>query len=84
VYEHVLGEEKYTFVEDCKLPTSCSILIKGQNDHSIAQVKEAVRDGLRAVVNCINDGAVVQGAGAFEVRCLGLGCFLAYPFLRGQ
>lgn len=69
VYEHVLGEEKYTFVEDCKLPTSCSILIKGQNDHSIAQVKEAIRDGLRAVVNSINDGAVVQGAGAFEVAC---------------
>ena len=35
----------------------------------IAQVKEAIRDGLRAVVNCINDGAVVQGAGAFEVAC---------------
>lgn len=29
VYEHVLGEEKYTFVEGCKNPTSCTILIKG-------------------------------------------------------
>ena len=28
VYEHVLGEEKYTFVEDVKNPTSCTILIK--------------------------------------------------------
>ena len=29
VYEHVLGEEKYTFVENVKNPNSCTILIKG-------------------------------------------------------
>lgn len=29
VYEHVLGEEKYTFVEHVKNPHSCTILIKG-------------------------------------------------------
>jgi T-complex protein 1 subunit zeta len=29
VYEHVLGEEKYTFVENVKNPRSCTILIKG-------------------------------------------------------
>jgi chaperonin GroEL (HSP60 family) len=28
VYEHVLGEEKYTFVEDVKHARSCTILIK--------------------------------------------------------
>lgn len=39
VYEHVLGEEKYTFVEDVKHPHSCTILIKGPNDHTIAQVR---------------------------------------------
>lgn len=30
VYEHVLGEEKYTFVENVKNPHSCTILIKGK------------------------------------------------------
>jgi T-complex protein 1 subunit zeta len=29
VYEHVLGEEKYTFVEGVKNPFSVTILIKG-------------------------------------------------------
>ena len=28
VYEHVVGEEKYTFVENVKNPHSCTILIK--------------------------------------------------------
>ncbi|KAL3844865.1 hypothetical protein ACJIZ3_002268 [Penstemon smallii] len=67
VYEHVLGEEKYTFVENVKNPSSCTILIKGPNDHTIAQIKDAVRDGLRAVKNTIEDEAVVLGAGAFEL-----------------
>jgi T-complex protein 1 subunit zeta len=67
VYEHVLGEEKYTFVEDVKHPQSCTILVKGPNDHTIAQIKDAVRDGLRAVKNTLDDGSVVPGAGSFEV-----------------
>ncbi|KAL1560743.1 T-complex protein 1 subunit zeta, variant 2 [Salvia divinorum] len=67
VNEHILGEEKYTFVENVKNPHSCTILIKGPNDHTIAQIKDAVRDGLRAVKNTIEDKAIVLGAGAFEV-----------------
>ena len=67
VYEHVLGEEKYTFVEDVKNPHSCTILIKGPQDYTLAQIKDAIRDGLRAVKNTLEDEAAVLGAGAFEV-----------------
>jgi T-complex protein 1 subunit zeta len=42
-------------------------LIKGPNDYSIAQAKDAIRDGLRSVKNTIEDKAVVPGAGAFEI-----------------
>lgn len=38
VYEHVLGEEKYTFIEGVKDPHSVTVLIKGPSDHTIAQV----------------------------------------------
>ncbi|KAI9492208.1 T-complex protein 1 zeta subunit [Zychaea mexicana] len=69
VYEHVLGEEKYTFVEDVKDPYSVTILIKGPNPHTIAQTNDAVRDGLRAVKNAVEDKSVVAGGGAFEVAC---------------
>jgi len=69
VYEQVLGEEKYTFVEGVRNPFSCTILIKGPNKHTIEQIKDAVRDGLRAVKNTIEDGVVVPGAGAFELAC---------------
>jgi len=67
VYEHVLGEEKFTFVEDCRNPLSVTLLIKGPNKYTLSQTKDAIRDGLRAIINTIEDEYVVPGAGAFEV-----------------
>lgn len=40
---------------------------QGPADHTLAQIKEAIRDGLRAVKNTVDDAAVVPGAGAFEI-----------------
>lgn len=67
VSEETLGEEKYTFVEGVRNPKSCTILIKGPNEHTIVQIKDAVRDGLRAVKNLVEDESYIPGAGAFEV-----------------
>merc|ERR1712048_1154608 len=67
VYEQTLEDEKYTFIEGVRNPHSCTILIKGSNDHGIAQMKDALRDGLRAVQNTVEDACLVPGAGAFEI-----------------
>jgi len=67
VYEHMLGENKFTYVEKCANPQSVTILMKGPNKHTLQQTKDAVRDGLRAVKNALEDGCVVPGAGAYEV-----------------
>ncbi|KAI0905435.1 T-complex protein 1 [Ustulina deusta] len=69
VYEQTLGEEKFTFVEEVKDPKSVTLLIKGPNQHTITQVTDAVRDGLRSVYNTIVDKSVVPGAGAYQVAC---------------
>ncbi|KAI6157526.1 chaperonin Cpn60/TCP-1 family [Pisolithus tinctorius] len=69
VYEHTLGEEKFTFVEDVKEPKSVTLLIKGPNPHTTQQIQDALRDGLRAVKNAIEDECLIPGAGAFEVAC---------------
>ncbi|KAF8332633.1 chaperonin-containing T-complex zeta subunit Cct6 [Cantharellus anzutake] len=69
VYEHTLGEEKYTFVEEVKDPKSVTLLIKGPNAHTMTQINDALRDGLRSVKNAIEDEALIPGAGAFEVAC---------------
>lgn len=67
VYEQTLDEEKYTFIEGVKNPHSCTILIKGPNEHSITQMKDALKDGLRSVQNTVEDESLVPGAGAFEI-----------------
>lgn len=46
-----------------------TLLIKGPNAHTITQIKDAVRDGLRSVYNMIIDKSVVPGAGAFQIAC---------------
>eukprot|EP00501_MAST-03F_sp_TOSAG23-6_P001474 GSMAST32.ASY1.ANO1.1532.1 assembled CDS len=58
VYEETLGEGKYCFIEGVKNPTSCTILLRGPNPHTIAQLKDALRD---------DDLGVVPGAGSFEI-----------------
>ena len=67
VSEVSMGDDKFTFVEECKHPKSCTLLLQGPNTHTIDQIKDAVRDGLRAVKNAIEDRAIVPGAGAFEL-----------------
>ncbi|XP_023575717.1 T-complex protein 1 subunit zeta-2 isoform X3 [Octodon degus] len=67
VFECILGEEKFTFIEDCINPRSVTLLIRGPNKHTLTLIKDAIRDGLRAVKNAIEDGCVVPGAGAVEV-----------------
>ncbi|CAA7259101.1 unnamed protein product [Cyclocybe aegerita] len=69
VYEHTLGEEKFTFVEEVKDPKSVTLLIKGPNPHTTQQIQDALRDGLRAVKNALEDECLIPGAGAFEVAC---------------
>lgn len=62
-----MGDDKYTFVEGCKNSTSCTVLVRGPNDHTIRQIIDAVRDGLRSVKNLLDDKSLVEGAGAFEL-----------------
>uniref|UniRef100_A0A2K5WL86 Chaperonin containing TCP1 subunit 6B n=1 Tax=Macaca fascicularis TaxID=9541 RepID=A0A2K5WL86_MACFA len=67
VYEYTLGEEKFTFIEECVNPHSVTLLVRGPNKHTLTQIKDAIRDGLRAIKNAIEDGCMVPGAGAIEV-----------------
>ena len=62
---------RYTFIEEPKNPQSCTIIVKGPNEHTIAQLKDAIRDGLRAVKNTIEDESVVPGIKArTSLSCL--------------
>lgn len=38
---------------------SCTLVLKGPNKHTLTQIKDAVRDGLRSVKNAIEDGTQI-------------------------
>jgi T-complex protein 1 subunit zeta len=61
------GEDKYTFVQDCPQAHSCTLLLQGPNSWTVDQLKDAVKDGLRAVKNAVEDKGVCPGGGAFEM-----------------
>ncbi|KAI3405452.2 CCT6 [Candida oxycetoniae] len=69
VYENSIGEDKFTYVTECKDAKAATILIKGSNQHVLSQTKDAIRDGLRAVANVVKDKSIVPGAGAFWLSC---------------
>jgi T-complex protein 1 subunit zeta len=69
IREETLGEDKFTFIEEARCGKSCTILIRGPNKHTIEQIKDATRDGLRAAMSALDDKALVPGAGSFEVAC---------------
>ena len=50
-----MTDRRYTFVEDVKNPESVTLLMKGPNGYTLNQIKDAIRDGLRAVKNAIED-----------------------------
>lgn len=69
IREESLGEDRYTFIEEVREAKSCTILIRGPNKHTIDQIQDATRDGLRACHGALSDLCLVPGAGAFEVAC---------------
>ncbi|XP_032699161.1 T-complex protein 1 subunit zeta-2 isoform X1 [Lontra canadensis] len=67
VHECALGEEKFTFIEACVNPRSVTLLVKGPNKHTLTQIKDAIRDGLRAIKNAIEDGVALVTSHIFYV-----------------
>merc|ERR1711988_1577305 len=67
VYEHQLGDKKFTFMEELKDPNSVTVLIRGPNSFTIGLINESLRDGLRSVKNALESQCIVPGAGAFEI-----------------
>ena len=67
LWEETLGDDCYTFIEEGHNLKSCTLLIRGPNKHTLDQIKDAARDGMRAIKCALEDKALLPGAGAFEV-----------------
>lgn len=68
VEERKVGEDKMVFVEGCKDPKAVSVLIRGGTERVVDEAERAFHDAVCVVRDAIEDGKIVPGGGAPEVR----------------
>ncbi len=64
VEEKKIGDDKMTFVTQCKNPKAVSILIRGTTEHVVDELERALHDALSVVSIAIEDGKMTAGGGA--------------------
>ena len=64
VEEVKIGDDKMTFVTDCKNPKAVSILIRGSTEHVVDELERALHDALSVVKVALEDGKMTAGGGA--------------------
>ena len=64
VEERKYGDDKLTFVTDCKNPKAVSILIRGGTEHVVDELERGLHDALFVVKVALEDGKLTPGGGA--------------------
>jgi archaeal chaperonin len=64
VEEKKIGDDKMTFITDCKNPKAVSILIRGSTEHVVDELDRGLHDALFVVKVALEDGKITAGGGA--------------------
>ena len=64
VEEKKIGEDKMTFIYECKNPKAVSILIRGGTEHVVDELERGLHDALSVVKVALEDGKMTAGGGA--------------------
>jgi len=64
VEERKFGDDKLTFIMDCKNPKAVSILLRGGTEHVVDELERGLHDGLFVVKVALEDGKITVGGGA--------------------
>lgn len=68
IEEQKIGDDKMTFVKDCKNPKAVNLLVRGGTEHVVDEIERAVHDAISVVASAIEDGKIVTGGGAPEIE----------------
>ena len=67
VEERKIGEDKMTFVQDCKNPKAVSILVRAGLERQLDEAERALNDAIMNLISLIRDLKYVPGGGASEM-----------------
>jgi len=62
-----LGDEYFTFFEECKSPTACTILLRGASKDILMEVERNLQDAMQAARSIVLNPALLPGGGACEM-----------------
>merc|ERR1712168_200651 len=62
-----LGDEYFTFFEECKNPTACTILLRGASKDILMEVERNLQDAMQAARSIVLNPALLPGGGACEM-----------------
>ncbi|MDH7564030.1 MAG: thermosome subunit beta, partial [Candidatus Bathyarchaeota archaeon] len=68
VEERKIGDDKMTFIEDCKHPRAVTILIRGGSERIVDEAERSIHDALCVVKDIIEEPKVLAGGGAPELE----------------
>jgi len=63
-----IGDEYFTFMEQCKDPKACTILLRGASKDILNEVERNLQDALNVARNLYQDPFLVPGGGAAEME----------------
>merc|ERR1719511_395209 len=63
-----IGDEYFTFIEQCKNPKACTILLRGASKDILNEVERNLQDALNVARNLYQEPALVPGGGATEME----------------
>merc|ERR1719392_612928 len=63
-----IGDEYFTFIEQCNDPKACTILLRGASKDILNEVERNLQDALNVARNLYQDPALVPGGGAAEME----------------
>ncbi|WXG43417.1 MAG: thermosome subunit beta [Promethearchaeati archaeon SRVP18_Atabeyarchaeia-1] len=68
VEEVRIGEDKLTYVRECKEPRAVTILIRGGTEHVVDEAERSMHDALCVTRDAIEDGKILAGGGAPQME----------------
>jgi len=63
-----IGDEYFTYIEECKDPKACTILLRGASKDILAEVERNLQDALNVARNLWQEPSLVPGGGATEIE----------------
>jgi T-complex protein 1 subunit gamma len=81
-----IGDEYFTFLDECKDPKACTVLLRGGSKDVLNEIERNLMDAMNVVRNVLYDPRVVPGGGATEmaiatsITSKTMDATIAYPF----